>query len=119
MAFTKLAAGDHFGLEFVVITEIEMLADADLAAGADQAFPYIGIVIQLASEQDLDASVKKIARGGIVGAEWLRLKTSASPIEASGKHARIVEDDKIVGAKEVGEFAELAIGDGSGRGRQM
>ena len=43
VAFAKLAAGDDFGLEFVMISEIEMLADTDLAAGADQAFPFLGI----------------------------------------------------------------------------
>lgn len=116
MAFAKLAAGDDFCLELVVISEKEMLPDPDFAAGADQAFPFIGVVMELAGEQDLHASVKKIAGGGIAGADRLRIKTCASSEEAGGKHTCVVEDDKIVGSEEVGEFAELTVGDGPGRG---
>jgi hypothetical protein len=112
--FAKLGAGDDFGMEFIVITEIEMLADADLPTRADQAFPFIWFVMELASKQDLDASVKKIARGGIVGAEGLSLKTATVSVEASGKHPCVIEDDEIVGTEQVGESAEQTITDGPG-----
>lgn len=68
LAFAEGSAVDHFGLELIVVAEEKMLADADLAAGAHEAFPFIGIVAKLASKEDLDAPAQEVARGGIVRA---------------------------------------------------
>ena len=69
----------------------------------------------MAGEKDFDASVKKVARGRVAVAEGLRFKTCAASVEPGGEHARVVEDDEIVGTEQIGQFAELAMGDRSGR----
>jgi hypothetical protein len=119
VAFAKLAAGDDFGLEFVVISEIEVLADTDFAAGANEALPLIGIVLQLAREEDLNLSAEKIVSRRVPGADGLRLKTFAPSIEPGWKHACVVEDDEIVRAEQIGKFSELTIGDGTGQAGEM
>ena len=119
MARAEFAARDDLGLEFVVLAEIKMLADSDLTAGTDQAFPVIGIVADLAGEKDLNASVKKVAGGRISRTERLRLKTSAPTEEARGKHASVVEDDEVAGTEKIGEFAELAVFESAALGREV
>jgi hypothetical protein len=109
VTFAELASGDDLGLEIVVVAEEQMFADADLPSGADQTFPIVGILAQLACEENLDAPPKKVARGGILGAEGLRLNTPAPPIEAGGKDSRVVEDNEISRAEHLGEFPEGAV----------
>ena len=64
MALAEVSAGDHLGSKFVVVAEIKMLADGDFAAGADQTFPVVGIVAELAGQKDLDAPLKKSREAG-------------------------------------------------------
>ena len=73
VALAEFAAGDDLGMEFVIIAEEKMLANSDFAAGAHETLPVVGVALQLPGEQDLDPSVKKIARGGIAGTEGLGL----------------------------------------------
>ncbi len=119
MALAEVSAGDHLGSKFVVVAEIKMLADGDFAAGADQTFPVVGIVAELAGQKDLDAPLKKVAGGRILRAERLGLKTSAPAVESGGKHASIVEDDEVAGPEKIGKFAELAILESAALGREV
>ena len=106
MAFAEFSAGDDFGLKFVVVifvqspvlSEYEMLADGDFAAGADQAFPFVGIGAELAREQHFNASVQKPSRRGSMRADRLRIEAGAAAIQAGREDAGVVEDDEIVGA---------------------
>lgn len=119
VALSELAAGDDFGLKFIVVAEVELLADCDLAAGTDETLPVVGLALELASEEDFNASLEKVATGGIARAERLGLESGAAPIEARGEDARIVEDKEIGGAEEVGEIAELAVFEVAGRRGEM
>jgi hypothetical protein len=73
----------------------------------------------LASKQDLNASAEEIARSRIARAQRLRLKSFAAAVETCRKYARVVEDDEIAGAKEIGEFPEVAVLELSIRGVQV
>ena len=109
-AFAELGARENFGLQFVLFSEEEAFADDDLAAGANQAFPIIGVGGELARQQNLDAALEKTTRGGIARAEWVSASACATAVEPSGKDARVVEDDQIAGLQQIGEVAEQAIG---------
>lgn len=63
----------------------------------------------MTSEEDLDASRKKVARCGILRAYGLSAISAAVAVEASVKYAGVVEDEQVVGAQEVREVAEEAI----------
>src|ERR1700751_417564 len=86
VALAEFPAGDDFGLKFVLLPKKKMLANRDLSAGANQAFPFVGILPELTREQNLDASSKKLVRSRIPQADGLRFKTFAAAIEARGKH---------------------------------
>jgi len=111
VALAKFAASDDLGLEFVVVaTEEKMLADADFAARADETFPIVRIALQLACEQNFDASLQKISGRRIATAHRLRPHSSTPSIEPRGKHAGIVEDDEIAGAEKFGKMAPFVVG---------
>lgn len=93
-----------------------MFADVDLAAGADETFPFTGILLELASQENFDASLKKIARGRIVRTQLLGLESRTPSVKARGKHSRVIEDEKIVGAEEIGKIAEPLVVKLSGGG---
>src|SRR3974390_452276 len=46
VAFAEFSAGGHLSLEFVVVAKEEMLANSDLTARTDEAFPVIRILLQ-------------------------------------------------------------------------
>jgi hypothetical protein len=75
--------------------------------------------LQLAGEENFDASVEKIARGGIARAEGLGFKTGAPSVKAGGKYAGVVEDHKIGGLKKAGKIAKLTIAEGTGGSRKV
>src|SRR5262249_25558379 len=74
VAFAEFSARDDFGFQFIVIAEIEMFAETDLSSGSYQAFPIVGIMAELVCQENFNASTEKLARGGVVRAERLRLK---------------------------------------------
>jgi hypothetical protein len=119
VAFAEFSPPDDRGPKIVAIAEEKMLADSDLAAGADEAFPFVWVLLQLARQQDFDAAAEKIARRGILRAERLGLHTAASSIETRGKYARVVEDDEIVGVKQIRKVAEVPVGECAGCSREM
>ena len=67
-------------------------------------------------EQDFDTATEEVARGRILRAERLGLKTGAASKKASGKYAGIVEYQQITGVKKVGKIAKVAVGERSGGG---
>ena len=60
------AAADDIRLQLPCFAEIKRLAHADLASRTNQAFPFIGILTDLASDQHLDPATQKITGGRIV-----------------------------------------------------
>src|SRR5579864_3142555 len=86
-----------------------MFADGNFSARPNEALPVVGVGLQVAREEDFDASAKKVARGRILRAESLRLKTSAPAIQTRGKHSSVVEDNEVTGTEKLREFPELTI----------
>lgn len=113
-ALAKFAARCDLGLQFVIFPEEKMLTDCDFAAGSNQTLPFVRILADLFCEENFDASAEEIARCRIAQAERLRLQSSAAAVEACGKHPRIVENDEVIGAEQIGEIAEMTIFEGSG-----
>ncbi len=48
VALAEFGAGDDFGVQFVVLAEKKMFADADFTAGTNQAFPFVWLSGELA-----------------------------------------------------------------------
>jgi hypothetical protein len=119
VALAEFASGNHLGLKIVLVAEEQVLADADFAAWADEALPFIRFFVELASEQDFDMSLHEAARGRIVGAKGLRFDSASAAIEAGRENTSVVEDDEIVRAKKLRKVAELAVFKPSGRSRQV
>lgn len=109
MTFAEGPAGDDFGLHFVVFAEEQAFADADFAAGTNQALPVVWLGRELAGEQDLDASVKEIASGGVAAADGLGSEAGAMPVETGGKNASVVKNYNVVRAQKIGKIAEMAV----------
>ena len=93
VALTIFGAGEDLGLQFVLLSKEQAIANSDFASGLDQAFPIVGIR-ELAGQKNFDAAV-----GALAAAE-----------EPSGKDAGIIKDDEIAGLQEVREFVEKAVG---------
>jgi hypothetical protein len=109
-AFAELGAGQDFGLQFVLRSEEEAFTDSDFAAGANQAFPIVGIGGELAGKENFNTAVEEITRRWIARADSLSANAFSATVEASRKDAGIVEDHEIAGMQQVGEVAEQAIG---------
>ena len=119
VALAKFAAGDDLGLEFIVVAEEKVLADADFAAWTHEAFPIVRIALELTCEQDFDLAAEEVARGRILRADRLGLKTGAASKKASGKYAGIVEYQQITGVEKVGKIAKVAVGERAGGAGEM
>jgi hypothetical protein len=87
-----------------------VLADANLASGADQTLPIVRLSRYPPRQQDLDTSLKKIAGGGIARADRLRADAFAAAIESGGKDAGVVDDQQIARLKQAGKIAKQAVG---------
>ena len=98
-AFAEFRASQNFRLQFVTVAEKEVLADADLASGTNQAFPVVGLGGQLAGQQHFDAAVKKIGGAGMVRTDRLSASACAAAIKPCRKDAGVVEHDAIPGAQ--------------------
>jgi hypothetical protein len=96
-AFSELAAGQDLSLQFVALAEKQTLANSDLAAWANQAFPIVGIFGYLPGQQDLNAAVEKIAGRGIARTDRLCPRSFAAAVEPCRKNASVVEDHNIPG----------------------
>jgi hypothetical protein len=118
-ALTEFTPRNNLGHQLFVVTEKEAFAYSNLSSGANEAFPFIGILFLLTSEEDFDSSAKEFTRCGIVGANTLRGKAAAASIQASGKHLCVVEDQEIGGTQKLGEFTKLPVFNGSRGSRKM
>lgn len=108
-AFSERSASENLGAEFVALAEEQLFANVDLAAGTYQAFPFIGILLQLTSEENFDPSAKEVPGGGVTRAQALRLKTGAASVKTRRKNSGVVENQEIVGAEKIGEITKLPI----------
>ena len=106
LAFAEGAPLGDLRLEFFTRAEKNVLADADLAAGPDQALPLVWILTQLPSQQNFDAPLEEIARRGVVGTDRLGLRATPPAVEPGGKYAGVVEHEKVVGPQKAGKVAE-------------
>ncbi len=92
-----------------MLSKEQMFTDADLSPRPHQAFPLVGLALQLPREQNLNACLKKIARRGIAGTERLRPRSAAASIKARWKHASVVEDHQVARVQQLRKVAELPI----------
>lgn len=113
-ALAEFGAGQDIGLKFseiaIVLAEEQSFTDAYFAAGANQAFPIVGIGGKLAGQKNLDAAVEEIAGSRIVRADRVSAGAFAAAMEPGGKDAGVVEDHEIAGLQQVWEIAEHAVG---------
>ena len=91
------------------IAKIELLANSDLASRTNQTLPLIRNVTELARQENLDSPTEKIARCRILRAQRLGSFPAPPAIEPRWKHPRIVQNQQVIRAQQVGKFAELAI----------
>ena len=110
VAQAELRAGEDLGLQFVTVTEEEAFPDLNLAAGAHQAFPIVGMRGKLARQQNFDAAVKEISGRGIVRADRVGTGALAAAIEPRWKYAGVVEDQQVARPQQVREITEHAVG---------
>src|SRR5208282_2865622 len=89
--------------------KVEFFSDPDLSAGPHQAFPLDRIVRHLAGQQNFDLPAEKISCCRIVRAQGLGPLSAPMAVETGGEHPRIVQDQQVVGAQQVGEFAKFPV----------
>src|SRR5271166_6383649 len=112
---TEFSAGENFCMQLIVRAEEQPFSDSDFAAGTNQALPIIRLTGNLAGKQNFNASVKKIAGGGIVQAHGLGAGTRPAAVETRGKDTCVVEDHDISRLQELRKVAEHAVGPLSAR----
>ena len=71
---------DHLSHHRLVLAEIELVADADLACRIDQNIPQTHVLVQFAKQEDLN-----------LGSRLLLVS-----VEASGEDLRVVEDKDVL-----------------------
>ena len=119
MPLAEVSARNDLGLEFVSFAKEQMFADADFATGTNQAFPLVGILMELAGKEDFDAAAEKVASGRAMRAQRLRFKSGSATVETGRKDFCVVEDQEISGPQQIGKTMELAIDDMSTLRRKM
>ena len=82
--------------------ELDLLADAQLAAGPHQCFPALRFGANLLDEQDLDQPADLLSGGG-------RVDSGASPEQARRQHARVVEHEPVACPEKARQVAKAAI----------
>jgi hypothetical protein len=110
-ARAEFPTGEDLGLQFDLIlrAEEQAFANADLAAGTDEAFPIVGISGELAGQQNLNATVEEIPGCRILRADRLSADAFAAAIEAGRKNASVIENQHIAGPQQVRKLEEEAI----------
>ena len=89
---------DDLGHEQVVVSEIELVPDADLACGIHEHVPEAQVAVQFAQEEDFD----------------LRAGFLLVSVEACGEDLRVVEHEEVFLLEVVEDLLENAVFDGSG-----
>jgi len=101
--------GFQFGAAFGWFAKVEFLSDPDLSPGPYQAFPLIGIVRYLAGQQNFDLAAEKISCRRVVRAQGLGSLSAPMAVKTGWEHPRIVQDQQVIGAQQVGEFAKFPV----------
>lgn len=108
-AFAEAAAGGNLTLQLIVVAKEQLLADADLPSGPDEAFPLIGIEGDLPGKKYLDFSKKKVSRCRVPGTQRLGSGPAPAAIQSGRKHTRVIENQEVVPAEQLGKVSEAAI----------
>ena len=77
------------------------------------------LVRNLPCKQHLDAPMKEISGSRIVWAQSLRLKPGAAAIKSGGKHAAVIENNKVVGPEQIHQIGKVTVLPASVRPVQM
>ena len=88
---------DHFGHEQVVVAEVELVADADLAGGVHQYVPQAQLAVELAQQEDLD-----LGPGLLLVA-----------VQTCGEDLGIVEYEEVLFVEVLDDVLEDAVLDGA------
>ena len=89
---------DDFGYQTLVLAEIKLVADADLAGGIDDDVPQALLLVELAQQEDLD-----VCAGLFLVA-----------VQAGRKDLRVVEDEGVILAEILDDVLEEFVLDFSG-----
>ena len=89
---------DHLGHQLVVLPEVQLVADPDLAGGVHQHVPEQAVAVQFAQHEDLD-----------LGAGLLLVAP-----HARGEHAGVVQHEHVALVEIVEDVAELLVLDLAG-----
>ena len=88
---------DHLGNQQVVVAEVELVADADLARRIDQHVPQAQFAVQLAQQEDLD-----------LGAGLLLVA-----VQTGREDLGVVEDEEVLFVEILDDILEDAVCDGA------
>src|SRR5215469_8178180 len=111
MPLAKRAPRDHIGPQLGVLAEEKCLTHSYLSAGTNETLPFIRFLADLSNKQDLDASLQKITRRGIVRRDWLGLRATSVAIKPRRKHARVVHHQEIVWSQNLRKIAKNLVMD--------
>ena len=62
----------------LAVSEKDAFAEGQLATRSDESFPDEWIVIRLSGEQDFHFAAQKVATGGIMHTDWLRMTSTST-----------------------------------------
>jgi hypothetical protein len=77
------------------------------------------LVRNLPGQQHLDATLKESFRSRMVWAQSLRLKPGAATVKSGGKHAAVIENNKVVGAEQIHQIGKVTVLQASVRGVEV
>jgi hypothetical protein len=108
-AFAETASAQDFGLQIRAFPEIEMFSYADFATRTHQAIPFVWALSDLPGKKNFYPTLRKIAGCWIVGTERFGSVAPAAPIESRRKYSGVVENEQVVGAKDLGQVPKSSV----------
>ena len=102
----KLTASFHLRFE-LAFAKYNLLAGRHLPARADERLPRVAC--DLTNKQHLNRRLQELAPGWVALSQVLGMNACTTSEESRGKHTRIVDNEKLVAAKQLRKRAKLAI----------
>jgi hypothetical protein len=110
-SFAEGATGQDLRLKLWTVPEIDLLAHTDFATRTHQAIPVVGTRTDLPGKKNFHRSLQEVAGRRIVGTERLGAVSRASSVESRRKNSGVIENEQIVGSKNLGELPESSVPD--------
>ena len=106
-ALRQAWGGLHTGCARIV--KEQLFPYPDFPPWTYEAFPFVQFFRELLCKQHLDPTSQEVFRSGISLTQGLSFVSAPSPVQAGGKHARVIEDNQIIWAKEIRKIPEAAV----------